>query len=332
MSRPKNKNSPPLKNSNNEIDSKISISTSEPIATNDDVNIQTSTKNAEDMKRTYVAIKDFVNDLNEVFSNLRSMKLYHRLLENIKVDVDTVGIQKCITGFKVFFTNYEKKLESVELLMEIPRDTYIRYGDSPNVFLEIQKYLYKATKDQKEIIRRHLLTIAASIDPSERTLSVLESSSPVLEKMGLSSGTQEGRFVEAVMNKAKKAMENTETDDPTTAIMGLFSSGVITDMVKGLQSGVNNKTMDVNKLLTGMQGALSGIIEAAKEENEDDEDDDNDKETNGNSEDEDPNSTLEGLVTGIQDSLNNKNNKAKALKKSLNAMGKEKIIDDCEDS
>src|SRR5207244_7793045 len=116
---------------------------------------------------------------------------------------------------KVFFINYEKCLKDVEELADIPRGTVIRYGESKTVFLEIQKYIFKGNEDDREIIRQHLVTIAATIDPSEKKLKALENSAPVLEKMGLNDGSCEGQFVSAIMRKAKKSMEETNTDDPS---------------------------------------------------------------------------------------------------------------------
>jgi hypothetical protein len=214
---------------------------------------------------TFSAIKEFVEDLSSVFGDggKSPLSLYSRLTKHVEDKDSTNGVSKYITGFKVFFANFESKLESKETIMEIPRGTLIRYGDSPKVYLEIQKYIYLSRNkpEQIEIIRKHLLTIAATIDPNEKSLAALDAS-PVLEQMGLGGGTAESRFVKDMMEKAKKSMADVEIDkeNPTAAVMGLLSSGLITDMIKGLQCGVESKTLDPNKLLGGLQEALSGVM------------------------------------------------------------------------
>lgn len=212
---------------------------------------------------TFLAIKQFVDDLVSVFGDkgVGPLNLYNRLVQHVELKDSTQGVDKYISGFKVFFANYESKLENNETIMTIPRNTVIRYGDSPKVYIEVQKYLWLSRNkpEQIEIIRQHLLTIAASIDPSEKSLSALEAA-PVLEQMGLGGGTAESKFVRDMMEKAKKSMENTDTKDPTAAVMGLLSSGLITDMIKGLQVGVDSKTLNPDKLLSGLKETLTSVM------------------------------------------------------------------------
>jgi hypothetical protein len=217
---------------------------------------------------TFESIQAFVKDLWSVFGSKQTtpLSLYKRLLFQVESDDSDqdLGINNFIQGFRIFLSNYEESLATKETFLQIPKGTVIRYKDSQRVFIEIQKFIYKAKEDEKDIIREHLLTIAATIDPNEKTLSALEAA-PVLEKFGMKGGSKEGQFVSNIMSRAKKAMENTEADDPTTAIMGLLSSGVVTDMVKGLQGGVEDGSMDMNALLQSMQGALSDVMETTKE-------------------------------------------------------------------
>ena len=65
------------------------------------------------------------------------------------------------------------------------------------------------------------------------------------------------------MHKAKSSMEDIDTENPGQAIMGLLSSGVIQDMVVGLQQGVSSGEMDMQKLLGSMQSAIGAIIPAS---------------------------------------------------------------------
>ena len=145
-------------------------------------------------------------------------------------------------------------------MKKIPRDTIIKYGSSKNVYLEIQKYLYKANVDNREIIRQHLMTISTIIEPSEAPLAELDATAPFLERLGIDDGSKEGNFVTGIMQKAKSVMENVETDDPMAAIVGLLSSGLVTDMMKGLQNGVQDGTMNMSKLIGSMQGALANVM------------------------------------------------------------------------
>jgi hypothetical protein len=225
------------------------------------------------LKISFRAIKGFVNDLWYAFGTSgrpTPLSLYVRLLECVSEKESEDGLQKYISGFVVFFSNYGTTLTDTEKFVEIPRGTVIRYGSSKNVYLEIQKYIYKSNNEQKEIIRQHLLTVNATINPSEKSISALDPNAALLEKMGLNDGSQEGAFVSQIMKKAKKVMAEQNNDDPAAAITGLLTSGVITDLVKGVQSGVGGGQMDVGKLLGSLQGALSSIIATVPKKEEKD--------------------------------------------------------------
>lgn len=210
---------------------------------------------------TFNSIKEFVYDLNAVFGTVKKnapIDLYFRLIGHVtEKDINGTGTKKYIDGFKVFFANYEDKLESLEQLMTLPRDTFIRYGDSPRAFLEIQKYLYKANKEQREIIRQHLLAISVSIDPSEKKLTAMESAAPMLEKLGL-GGSKEAQYVTGIFNKTKKSMENSDSKDPMAALSSLLP--VLPEIMGGLFSGIENGSLDINKLGTCMTGALTDLM------------------------------------------------------------------------
>jgi hypothetical protein len=218
--------------------------------------------------KIFEAIKDFIVDLNTVFgTNSKSpLDLYYRLVQHVKPESN---LEKFITGFKVFFCNYDKDILKLEDFLTIPRDTYIRYGSSPNIYIEIQKFIFKSKTNtvQLETIRNHLLTISALIDPNEKTLDALNSAAPILEKMGLGA-SKEAQLVQNTFLKAKKSMEGIDSKDPTQAIMGLLSSGVIPDLIANIQDGVQNKTLDINKLLPSMSQMLGSLQNGDSDDDE----------------------------------------------------------------
>ena len=228
------------------------------------------------MSMTLAAIKDFVSDLVSVFGGPQTspLALYNRLIKHVETTDSADGLGKYITGFRVFFANYEKSLESIEsMCFEIPKGTVIRYGDSPKIFIEIQKFIYKAQKDHQkdtlETIRQHLLTIFTVLDPNDKNLGALDAATPILEKMGFGGNSAESRKIQASVDKAKKAMEGFKSDKPEDAIAHLMTSGVIGDMIFGFQEGLENKTLDPNKLMSNLQNTLMNVFEQVGGDNED---------------------------------------------------------------
>lgn len=208
--------------------------------------------------KAFNAVVTFVNDLWEVFGEPKKaspLALYRRLIDHIKfTDVD--AINKALCGFRQFLaTNEEFILGDIE---RIPRGEVIPYGTSERVYLEIQKYIYmtRDDKDTQEAIRHHLVTISAILEPDQKKIEELERR---MESMNLRE-TKEGEFISNIMNKAKGVMENTSVETPQQAIMGLLGSGVIPDMMSGLQQGVGSGEMDMRRLLTTMQSAIGAMI------------------------------------------------------------------------
>lgn len=206
------------------------------------------------------AIVNFVNDLWDVFgkgSVVTPLSLYHRLISKINLS-DTEGIQKAVSGFKTFFSSNEVYLVANKL-ENIPRGVVINYGTSDKIVLEIQKFIYQSDPSIKASIRQHLLTISAIIEPDTKKIEQLEKR---LNDLNVDTNTAEGKFISNIMEKAKTGMSSIDTNDPTQAMMAIFQSGVIQEMIGGLQNGVTSGQMDIRTLMSTMQSAIGAIIPA----------------------------------------------------------------------
>jgi hypothetical protein len=209
---------------------------------------------------TFKAIKDFVEDLVAVFGTgggKTPLGLYSRLISHVEGKDSIQGVDKYLSGFKAFFSEFSSNLEDTNTLQTLPRDTHIKYGESDRVYLEIQKYVYQSRSkpDQLETIRRHLLTIKASINKDENALVALEKS-PVLDIANIDD--PETLFVQDQIERIKKAFENTNIDksNPMSVVMALASSGIIQNMIAGLQ----NSNFDLEKMLTGLNKTLAELM------------------------------------------------------------------------
>lgn len=204
------------------------------------------------------AVVGFVEDLWEVFGNPKKatpLALYRRLISHIK-PTDADAVNKALSGFRQFLVTYEAALLNNEL-DKIPRGTVIKYGTSKTVYLEVQKYIHLSDSETREAIRQHLIAVSAILDPNAEKMDALEQR---INDLNIDDSTHEGQFITGIMSKAKDSMENVDTDNPGQAIMGLLSSGVIQDMVVGLQSGVASGEMDMQKLLGSMQTAIGALM------------------------------------------------------------------------
>lgn len=229
---------------------------------------------AETRRSVYTAVTDFVGDLEELPMNKNAKKstpynLYRRLLTHVKIDEnDGSQMDKFTKGFVKFFKVNKCYLESDKELLKMPEKTSIFFSE--RVYLEIQKFIKYLEKEEREnltIIRQHLLTIYAIIKPSEEAFSALEEStdgaSKMLKKMGFDKKSKEGQLVSNIVDKAQNVIECVDSSDPQDAIMALFASGGISDIVESIKNGAEDENgggINMQTLLAGLQNAMGQVV------------------------------------------------------------------------
>jgi hypothetical protein len=216
---------------------------------------------------TFGAIVNFVKDLWSMFGgkNVTPLSLYSRLIDHIKF-TDEGAIMKATDGFVDFFNAYGKDVFA-NTLQNIPTGVRIKYGDGKTAYISIQAYIHKSQPEVREAIRQHLMTIAAFIQPEK---IVGPSGGPgeaspggnAAPALGVDTSTNEGRFIDGIMKKANSSMANVDASNPMMATMALFQSGIMGDMITGLQQGVGTGEMDIVKLMGMMQGAMGAMVNA----------------------------------------------------------------------
>lgn len=212
--------------------------------------------------QAFAAIKQFVDALAETYEKkhrVSPLLLYKRLLTFVRPDArESTNIEKFLRGFKLFYDRYDEALVSDQLNQALPVGTHIKY--SKNAYIDIQKFVHKSKNslDVRTQIRVHLLTIQAFLETDDAKANVLLQQVSNSEK-----SSREDKFVGSIVQKAQAAIENLDpsiADDPMKAVAGLVQSGVLSDMILGLQESVGSGEMDPSKLLQAMQGTMSKVV------------------------------------------------------------------------
>ena len=211
--------------------------------------------------QAFSAIKQFVDALAEIYDKKKGVTplgLYRRLLTFVKAEkIEEINIQKFLRGFVTFYNSYNECLVS-DNLNKIPRGTHISY--SKNAYIDIQKFIYKARQDSDvhTQIRIHLLTIQAFLETDDAKADYL------LQKVSESESlTVEDQLVNNIIQKAQTAINDLDPEsvnNPMTAVSGLMKSGILTDMIVGLQNQVGTGQMDPSRLLQSMQGTMAKVL------------------------------------------------------------------------
>lgn len=222
---------------------------------------------SSNMLLTFNAIKDFVGDLHATFSKPKEvspLSLYHRLMSLVKDD-DAAAQKWFILGFENFFKSHEATVIA-STLNDLPDGTIIRYKTGDKIYLDIKNFVSRSDEDTNIIIRQHLLTISTLINPDQSKIAKLEHSQKSNLALAIPrDGSNESEFVHSLLAEAKEAMSGKDFDSPIAGMMSLLHTGVLPKMFNNLQEGVNNGTLDLNKLFSAMSGATGSFFPPPEE-------------------------------------------------------------------
>jgi hypothetical protein len=227
------------------------------------VNIEDDDDGNENILSVLKAIDALLSDLCVNFKNKKikdntSLDMFSRLVKGLTKE-NTVGIQKVIESFNKFFLMYDPNQE--DIFYELPKGAMIKYSD--RIYLNIQKFIYDSSEENKDAIVDHLIYISALLVPSEESQKKVKQS---LKKKN--ENTPEGQFIKNVMKNTESIMgdmDKNEVDNPATVIAKLASSGSLNQMVKGIQNGVENKQMDPRQILNVLHQTADNFFATAKD-------------------------------------------------------------------
>jgi hypothetical protein len=202
----------------------------------------------------FKAICEFVTELNNEFgSKHKNIALYNRLLE--KTGIVNVGpVNKHIDCFRTFFSKNTKAME--ERNAEFLTENKIMYSD--RVFIDISVVLKQSSKDNAKIVWQYLLNIWGLIDPTSQARRLLTESLQNSQNGDNKDTSAEEDFLTNIITKVEQSVskDKVDQDNPMAAITNLMQSGVMTDLVNGMQKGLSDGSLNVGKLMSSVQGMI----------------------------------------------------------------------------
>ena len=205
----------------------------------------------ESLLRAFGKIVDFVSELNVAFgSRFHEVLAYNHLLSKTKVS-QKLTIQHHIAAFKEFFDRNKEAILSKDASKIMSH----RISFSERVYLDVHALLVQPDLDAEtaDAIWKHLLVINASIDPTSEARAILQ------QLQG--SGGAENQFLDGFFNRIQQTVETSgmPTTDPMTTAAGILQSGVLNDLVGGIDRGVKDGSLDIGKLIGTVQGMLGSL-------------------------------------------------------------------------
>jgi hypothetical protein len=129
-----------------------------------------------------------------------------------------------------------------------------RISYSDRVYVDLTSVLRHSSQESASIIWKHLLTIWGLIDPTSQAKRILN------ESVKQSNGAdKESKFLSDIIERVEKSVSSADVDmsSPMSAVSNLMSSGVFTDLINGMQTGLSDGSLDIGKLMGSVQGMMA---------------------------------------------------------------------------
>lgn len=208
----------------------------------------------------FKAISSFVSELSHIFGEKqRPLKLLAHLISKTTLS-HTKVIERYALIFREFCVlNRDAILNKDAKLIKQSKIIY-----SERLYIEIAPILKIADNDTKQTIWRHLLLISAHLDPESNAKQMIKSLVPALggdkgNSFKVNGDGKEAEFISNLMSKIDGAFSPGETENlnPQNAIMKIMQTGLFTDIMSGLNSGLNDGSLNLQRLLGTVQDMVS---------------------------------------------------------------------------
>jgi hypothetical protein len=198
------------------------------------------------MLKNFQNIVKFIEDLTTGFgSKQHSLVLYNRLVSKTKI-IHVDSVKRHINTFHEFITINEQAI--IEKNISKIKNPIIFYSKKVNI--KMDEIFKMADNETSEIVWRHLLVIMNGLNPKPEVTNIL--------KKSLEEKSNEGDFLSNLVSKLENTVDP-NTTDPMSAIMGLMSNGVFTDIISSMNTGMSDGSLNLEKLFSTVQGMMTTL-------------------------------------------------------------------------
>jgi len=199
---------------------------------------------------TFKAIANFVTCLNEVFGNShKPLKLYAHLLSKTTL-MHEKPIQKHLQAISNFCISNREAIASKDI-QQLSQSTIVY---SHRVYINLQVIMLEADSETLPMIWQHLLILSALTDPTGKAKEILK-------EMINDNNTNksEANFLNDIIGKVESHVN--PDSSPMEAVTSILQSGVFTDLIGGMGTGIQDGSLDLSKLMGTVQKMVGTISE-----------------------------------------------------------------------
>lgn len=200
------------------------------------------------MLNTFKAISNFVNELGSEFENNqnKSLKLYKHLLSKTKFSHENV-VKKHIKVWTNFCIDNREGIENKKI--ELFENHIVEYTEK--VKIDMKSIFKQADTKSAELIWKHLLTIAALTDKNGKAKEIL------LNENKETKEDNETAFLSNIIKNVEEQVD--ENENPIQSVSKILSSGVFTDLIEDMGKGVENGTLNMERMMSSVQTMMNSL-------------------------------------------------------------------------
>ncbi len=198
----------------------------------------------------FKSISSFVGSLQGVVHNQRPLALYNKLLTRTTLS-HIIPIRKHVAVFREFCDVHADAILT-QRVDAFTANTRIRYSDS--VYIDVHP-VFASTSDHATLWR-HMLTIMALVNPGSSALALLETGEAPAAAAAAAApaAPAEMAFLTGLMEKVERVIPAEASG--MEAVTTLLSSGLVGDIVSGMNAGLRDGSLDVGRLLQTVQTVM----------------------------------------------------------------------------
>jgi len=219
----------------------------------------TKTNTSESKKFTvekkFNTIKKFVREMSVFFEDDMSVKLYNHLLCKTTIK-NRVPVARHVQLFEEFCINNRDQIVANNTALSQSKIEY-----SKRVYLDFAKIFRDVSDDEsaaetQSVLFDHLLVLSMVFDPESNAVDVLKSKNKDTEGE-LHDLFNKNPFLADMMQKVESQVK--PGTNPMEAMSSMMSSGLLQELVSGMQENIENGNLDMGELMESVQKMTASL-------------------------------------------------------------------------
>lgn len=208
-------------------------------------------------EKKFTTLCSFVNEMSAFFNKDLALKLYNHLLVKTTL-ADTVPVEKHISEFTDFCKNNRKHILEANTALPQKKINY-----SERVYIDFEKIISEILKEDSAaetltVLFDHLLLLSSVFDPEGNASEVIKNKAQSDDKTSEIKEFLEGNeFLSGMMKKVESQVD--PGSNPMEAMSKMMSSGLLQELVVGMQENIDSGKMNVQDLMTSVQKMTTAL-------------------------------------------------------------------------